>query len=65
MGNWNIDETFYENLLEYIRDNARYEVKVENTNENIYQRTNNIVKKMWHNIKEHQTFFCAKEGVCL
>lgn len=62
MGNWNIDETYYENLLEYIRDHARYEVKVENTNENIYQRTNNVVKKMWHNIKEHQTFFCAKEG---
>lgn len=62
MGNEYIDEKILGYLLEYFRDNAKYEVQLSSADQSIYYKTNEMVKKLFANIKYNQTFFCKKEG---
>lgn len=62
MGNEYIDEKIFGYLLEYFRDNAKYEVQLSSADQSIYYKTNEMVKKLFANIKHNQTFFCGKEG---
>lgn len=62
MGSREIDGEAYMHLLAYARDNARYEVGLPANGKSIYQRANEMVKGLFHNMKDNQSFFCAVEG---
>lgn len=62
MGNEYVDEVIFEYLLEYLRDNAKYEVHLLPTDQNIYYKVNEMVKGLFGDLKRNQTFFCGKEG---
>ena len=62
MGNEYVDETVFEYLLEFFRDNAKYEVHLLPADQNVYYKVNEMVKKLFGDIKHNQTFFCGKEG---
>ena len=49
-------------LLDYARDNAKYEIKVADSGESAYQMANEKVKELFANLKDNPTFFCGKEG---
>ena len=62
LGNAHIDEVAYGFLLDYARDNAKYEIKVADSGESAYQMANEKVKELFANLKDNPTFFCGKEG---
>lgn len=61
MGNTCIDEINYNFLLNYVKDNAKYEIHLTCSQQNIYQKTNMIVKDLFANMNDNPTFFCAKK----